>query len=155
MATVYTTSASSDPAYSFPTAGVYPARVEHTLTADLTFSGTDSLKVVALPEGASIIPELCSVFTADDPDAANSCTLALTVSDGTTTKTIISATTFQAANTRLVASAADIAALGFFKTGTKNYFAYLVPGAGKVDSGTTVDVVITYTMAGGRSESIT
>jgi len=152
MAT-YTTAAFSDPPYSMPTAGVHQERVKHTLTAALSQSTSDVLKIKKVAKGMVIIPELCSVFAAADPDSGNNATLAMKLTDGTTTKTIIGAENFQAANTRIVPDAADIATLGFFQVDNDDYYIYLEPGANDIDSGAVLFVTFGVQAVGGRSES--
>lgn len=152
MATFETT-AFSDPAYSMPTAGAHQERIKHTTTADLAFSTSDVLKVKKVAKGMVIVPELCSVFVASDPDDSNSATLAMKLTDGTTTKTIIGAENFQAANTRLVPDAADYATLGFFQVDNDDYYIYLEPGAGAIDDAIPLFITFGVQAVAGRSES--
>jgi len=156
MAT-YTTSCYNDAAVAFPTSGLHLVRVKHTLTAALAQGTSDVLKLCKLPKGAVIVPQLCEVFSAADPDSGNNATLAMKVTDGTTTKTIISAANYQAANVRLTGAttAADIPTLGFFKTGNDDFYALLEPGANDVDSGAVVYAIVAYTMDTGRYDSTT
>lgn len=156
MAT-YTTSCFNDASVAFPTSGLHLVRVKHTLTAALAAGTSDVLKLCKLPKGCVIVPQLCEVFTNADPDAGNNATISLKVTDGTTTKTIISATAFQADNARLLASTAagDIPDLGFFKTGNDDFYAYIAAEANDVDSGAVIFAIIAYTMDTGRYDSTT
>ena len=143
----------NDPAPAFPTTGIHYVPIKYT-NGSTVITASDELRLCRLPKNALIIPELCHFFTNDvDPDSGANLTVALKITDGTTTKTIIAAQDLQAINIRVVASAASISALEFFKTGTKDFYAYLDPGAGDIDASAEIFVVICYTMdVSGRYE---
>ena len=151
---IYTTSAFSDPPIAHPTMGVIVNRIQHTLTAALAAGTNDYLRVCKLPKGACIVPELCAVFADADPDAGNNATVSLTITDGTTTKTIIATANLQAADTRLTPAAAEITGLGFFKTSNDDFAVHLNAVANDVDAAAVLYIVVAYTMVGGRSEVI-
>lgn len=139
-----------DAAVAFPTSGIHFVRVKYTNGA--TAIGTsDKLRLCYLPKGAAPIPELCSFYSDDvDPDSGANLTLAMKLTDGTTTKTLIAAQAFQAVNTRVVASAATISALNFFKTGNDDFYVYLEPAVGDLDASAEVFATVAYTMDTGR-----
>ena len=149
--TTYQTSDFNSPAPADPRNGLITRFVKHTVGTAITTS--DTLKVAKLPKGAQILPALTSVFADADPDSANNLTLALKITDGTTTKTIIAASAFQAIDTRISPSAADITGLGFFKTGNDDYYAYLEPAVGDLDAAAVIFVELTYTMDASKDAS--
>lgn len=144
-----------DPAPAFPTSGVHFIRGRYVNGA--TAIGTsDDLRLTYLPKGAAILPEFCHFFSDDvDPDSGANLTLAMKVTDGTTTKTIIAATAFQAINTRVQTSAAALTAFGFFKTSSDSFYVYLEPAVGDIDASAEIYWVVAYTMDTGRAETTT
>lgn len=156
MATVFDSSSFTSPATALPVGGVVIRFVKHTVgSTAISQSTSDYLRVCKLPKGAQMLPSLCSVFAASDPDSGNNLTVSLKLTDGTTTKTIISTSNFQAANTRLVASATDIATLGFFKTSNDDFYVKLTPEAGDLDAAAVVYFEIAYTMDASKDADIT
>lgn len=139
-----------DPAVAFPTSGIHFVRVKYT-NGSTVIGTSDKLRLCYLPKNAAPIPELCSFYSDDvDPDADANLTMAMKITDGTTTKTLIAAQAFQAVNTRVVASAATISGLNFFKTGNDDFYVYLEPGAGALDASAEVFATVAYTMDTGR-----
>jgi len=153
MATVYDTPAYDDPAKGFPLDVVW-VPVKYTVGGTAISQTTgDYIRVCKVPKGAQLIPALCAVYADADPDSANDLTVSLKITDGSTTKTIISTSNFQAADTRLTASAADITGLGFFKTGNDDYYIKLTPEAGDLDAAAVIYVDVAYTMSPSRDAS--
>lgn len=147
MATVYDTAVYNDTAVSYPVAGLACTMVKYTVgSSAIAQSSGDYIRLAKLPKGAQIVPELCSVFADADPDSGNNLTVSLKVTDGTTTKTVISTSNFQAADTRITASAADITGLGYFKTSTDDFYWKLTPEAGDLDASAVIYANLFYTM---------
>ena len=144
----------NDPAPAFPTSGLHYVPIKYT-NGSTVITSSDKLRLCKLPKNALIIPELCSFFSNDvDPDSGANLTVALKVTDGATTKTIIAAQNLQAINIRVVASAASISGLEFFKTGTNDFYAYLEPAVGDIDASAEIFAVLVYTMdVSGRYET--
>ena len=146
MATVYDTPQYGSPAVGLPLGLVF-VPVKYTVgSVAIAQSTGDYIRVCKLPKGAQIVPELCSIFADADPDSGANLTVSLKVTDGTTTKTIISTQNFQAIDTRLVASAADITGLGLFKTSNDDFYVKLTPEAGDLDAAAVIYVVVAYNM---------
>ena len=156
MATVYKTKEYNDVAISYPIAGVVFVPVKHTVGGTAISQATgDTLRVGKLPKGAQMLPQYCEIVADADPDAGNNLTVSLKLTDGTTTKTLISTSNLQAANARLVASATDIADLGFFKTSNDDFYVYMTPEAGDLDAAAVVNFIIAFTMDPSRDASTT
>ena len=151
----FDTSEMRDPAVAFPTSGVHFVRGRY-VNGSTAITTSDDLRLTYLPKGAAIIPELCSFFSDDvDPDSAGNLTVAMKVTDGTTTKTIIAATALQAINKRVTAAEAAITAFTFFKTSSDNFVVYLEPAVGDIDASAEIYWVVAYTMDTGRAETTT
>lgn len=121
-----------------------------------TVIGTsDDLRLCKLPKGAIVLPEFCAIWTDDvDPDSGANLTVALKISDSTTTKTVIAAQALQAVSTRIVASAATIGAFAFFKTTNSNFVAFIEPAVGDIDASAEIYAAIVYTLdESGRYET--
>lgn len=147
MATVYDTPQFSSPAVNHPLGLVF-VPVKYTVGGTAIAQSTaDYIRVCKLPKGAQIVPELCSVFADADPDSGANLTVSLKITDGTTTKTVISTSNLQAADTRLVASAADITGLNYFKCNNDDYYVKLTPEAGDLDAAAVIFVNVFYTMS--------
>src|SRR5512147_270416 len=147
MATVYDTPTYNDVAVSYPIAGLAVTHVKYTVgSSAISQASGDYIRLAKLPKGAQIVPELCSVFADADPDSANNLTVSLKVTDGTTTKTVISTSNFQAVDTRLTASAADITGLGYFKTSTDDFYWKLTPEAGDLDAAAVIYANLYFSM---------
>lgn len=146
----------NDPITGVRLPGVFIKQIKYT-NGSTAITTSDKLRLCKLPKGAVIIPELCSFFSDDvDPDSAGNLTVAMKVTDGTTTKTIIAATALQAINTRVTAAAAAITALNFFKTSNDDFYVYLEPAAGDLDASAEVFAVIAYHLdESGRYETTT
>lgn len=153
MAVTYTTSAFNDAAVAFPTSGLHLVRVKHTLSAKLDASDADVLKVCKLPKGAAIVPELCSVFPSADAGASANTNVLMKLTDGTTTKTIITAD-FDGV-VRAEAVAADYAALAFFKTSNDDFYVYLQADTDDINTAISLYITVAYTMDTGRYEVTT
>ena len=156
MATVYDTNAYNDAPANDLRSGVNYQRVKYTVgsTAIDQASG-DYIRVCKLPKGVEIYQELCAVYSDSDPDGDDNLTVSLKVTDGTTTKTIISTSNFQAADTRIVASAADITGLGLFKTSNDDFYVKFTPEAGDIDASSVLFFVIAYSTDASRDCSTT
>lgn len=151
MATVYDTSVFNDGAVGLPLGLVF-VPIKYTVgSSAIAASSSDYIRLAKIPKGAQIVPELCSLFADADPDSANDLTMSLKVTDGTTTKTIISTVNFQAADTRVVASAADITGLGYFKASNDDFYLKLTPEAGGLDAAAVIYVNLFYTMDASRN----
>lgn len=131
-----------------PVAGINIKTVQHTLSAAFANSTSDVLKVIRLPKGVTVIPELCSVGAFGDPDASNNATVSLKYTDGTTTKTIIATGNLQAADTPLSGTAAMLYTNDFHVTDNDDYYVYLTAEANDVDTATALGFVIAYIPAG-------
>jgi hypothetical protein len=156
MATIYKTPQYNDVAVSYPIAGVVVVPVKYTVggTAISQVTG-DTLRIAKVPKGAQIRPQECEIVADADPDSGNNLTVSLKVTDGTTTKTVISTSNLQAANARLTASATDIADLGFFATSNDDFYFVLTPEAGDLDAAAVINVTVAYTMDPSRDASLT
>lgn len=152
---IYTDAMFSEPPSAFPTTGIHLVRIKHVTQAAYV-AGADSVKLYKLPKGASIIAEQCSIFanSVDDP-SGGAMTLNMKITDGTTTKTIVTAGAIAAVNDRVVASAADIGTLTFFKTSNNDFYVYTEVAGAAATAAKPVYFVIAYTMDGGRSEVTT
>lgn len=151
----FDTSEMRDPAVAFPTSGVHLVRGRY-VNGSTAITTSDKLRLTYLPKGAAIVPELCKFFSDDvDPDSGANLTLAMKVTDGTTTKTIITAVAFQAINVLAPALAPAVTALNFFKTSNDDFYVYLEPGAGDLDASAEVFWQVGYTMDTGRAETTT
>lgn len=154
MPTVYKDPVFSEPPPAFPTTGVHTIRVRHTTQA--AYAAGDSIKIAQLPKGASILPNLCMIFSDDASDPGNGAmTVTLKVTDGTTTKTIIPATALGGVGVLITPVIAEIAALKFFKTSNNDFYVLSEIGANPAFAGAYIYYVIAYTMDGGRSEVTT
>lgn len=142
MAT-YDTPAFSDPPKGFPLNFVYDT-VKYTV-GSVAIGTSDNIRVKRLPKGAQMIPALCSVFADADPDSGNNLVLKLEITDGTTTKTLISNSNFQAIDSRITPSAADITGLGLFKTSNDDFYLKLTPTTGDIDAAAVIYFEIAYT----------
>ena len=143
MAT-YTSNRYNDAAVNDVRSGINLAFVKHTFSAAFAASSSDVLKLVKLPKGVQLLPQFCEVVADADPDSGNNATVSLKVTDGTTTVTLISTSNLQAIDSRLVASAADIANCNFFKTSNNDFYAYLAAEANDVDSAAVLYFTIAY-----------
>ena len=143
MAT-YESNVYNSPAVRDVRSGLNLAFVKHTFSAAFAASSSDVLKLKKLPKGVQILPQYCEVVADADPDSGNNATVSLKLTDGTTTKTIISTSNLQAADSRLVASAANIADLNFFKTSSDDFYVYLAAEANDVDSAAVVYVYLAW-----------
>lgn len=156
MATAYIDPVFKEPPVAFPTSGIHFLRIKHVTQAAYSQAASDYIKLTYLPKGASIVPELCSIFSDDSSDPGNAgMTLDMVATDGTTTKTIVNAQAVDAVNTRVVASAATIAALKFFKTSNNDFYVKSTVAVADAIAARNIYYVIAYTMDGGRSEVIT
>lgn len=140
---VYDTPAFDDPPKGFPLNFVYDT-VKYTVGSS-AITSSDYIRVKMLPKGAQMIPALCSVYADADPDSANDLTVKLEITDGTTTKTLISSSNFQAIDTRITPSAADITGLGLFKTSNDDFYLKFTPTAGGLDAAAVIYFEIAYT----------
>lgn len=147
MAT-YTTAKFREAGKRNPVSGINIKTVQHTLSSALANGTSDVLKVIRLPKGVTVIPELCSVGSFNDPDSGNNATVSLKYTDGTTTKTIIDTGNLQAADTPLSGTAAMLYTNSFHVTDNDDYYVYLTAEANDVDSGAELAFVITYIAAG-------
>lgn len=147
MAT-YTTAKFREAGKRNPVSGINIKTVQHTLSSALANGTSDVLKVIRLPKGVTVIPELCSVGSFNDPDSGNNATVSLKYTDGTTTKTIIATGNLQAADTPLSGTAAMLYTNSFHVTDNDDYYVYLTAEANDVDSGAELAFVITYIAAG-------
>lgn len=147
MAT-YTTAKFREAGKRNPVSGINIKTVQHTLSSALSKSTSDILKVIRLPKGVTVIPELCSVGAFGDPDSGNNATVSLKYTDGTTTKAIIDTGNMQAADTPLSGTAATLYANDFHATDNDDYYVYLTAEANDVDAATVLGFVITYIAAG-------
>ena len=145
-----------DPAVAHPTTGIHIVDVRY-VNGSTVVGTSDKLRLAYLPKGAKILPEFCRFWSDDvDPDSGANLTLAMKVTDGTTTKTIIAAQAFQAVNTVVVPSAATTSAFVFFKTSNNDFYVYLEPAVGDLDASAEVFARIAYTMdVSGRYETTT
>lgn len=156
MATVYNTPEYNDVAISYPVAGLVLVPIKYTVGGTAISQATgDYIKVCKLPKGAQLLAQYCEIVADADPDSGNNLTVSLKVTDGTTTKTLISTSNLQAANSRLVASATDIADLGFFKTSSDDFYVKLTPEAGDLDAAAVLNIIIAFTMDASRDASTT
>lgn len=144
----------NEPAPAFPTTGLHLVRIKHTTQAAYV-AAADSVKLFRLPKGASIVPQLCEIYAngADDP-SGGAMTLNMKITDGTTTKTIITAGAIAAVNDRVVASAADITNLTYFKTSNNDFYVYTEVAGANATAAKPVYFTVAYTMDGGRDEVI-
>jgi len=147
MAT-YTTAKFREAGKRNPVSGINIKTVQHTLSSALANGTSDVLKVIRLPKGVTVIPELCSVGSFNDPDSGDNATVSLKYTDGTTTKTIIATGNLQAADTPLSGTAAMLYTNSFHVTDNDDYYVYLTAEANDVDSGAELAFVITYIAAG-------
>ena len=151
----FDTSEMRDPINSHPTGGIHLARGRYVNGAT-AITTSDKLRLTFLPKGAAIVPELCKFFSDDvDPDATGNLTVAMKITDGTTTKTIITAVAFAAINVLVPSLAPATTALNFFKTSSDDFYAYLEPGAGDIDASAEIFWQVAYTMDTGRAETTT
>ena len=147
------------PVYSWDSPAGFPLNFVY-LPVKYTVGGTaigtsDNIRVCKLPKGAQLIPAFISVFADADPDSANNLTVKLEVTDGTTTKTVISTTNFQAIDTRITPSAADVTGLGFFKTSSDDFYLKFTPVVGDLDAAAVIFFEIGYSMSPSRDASTT
>lgn len=154
MAT-YTSNRWNDAAINDVRSGINLVFVKHTFSAAFAASSSDVLKLVKLPKGVQLLPQYCEVVADLDPDSGNNATVSLDITDGTTTKTLISTSNLQAANSRLVASATDIADLNFFKTSNNDFYARLNAVANDVDDAAVIYVTIAFSSDASGDAAIT
>ena len=149
----YDTPSFSDPAKGFPLNFVYDT-VKYEVGG--TAIGTsDNIRVKRLPKGAQIAPEFCAVYADADPDSGNNLTVKFEVTDGTTTKTVISTSNFQTVDARITPSAADITGLNLFKTSNDDFYWKLTPVVGDIDAAAVLYFVLVYTNDPSRDAAIT
>lgn len=141
MAT-YTTAKYMQAGSRNPVAGITFRTVQHTLSSALAAASSDTLKVLKLPKGVMILPELCYIGSFNDPDSGNNATVSLKYTDGTTTKTIIATGNLQAADTPLQGTAAQLFSNDFHVTDNDDYYVYVTAEANDVDSGAQLGIVI-------------
>ena len=146
MAT-YTTAKFREAGPKNPVSGVNDILIKHTLTSALAQATGDTLRVMKLPKGVTIIPEMCYIGSFDDPDAGDNATVSLKYTDGTTTKTIIATGNLQAADTPLSGTAAMLFTNDFHVTDNNDYYVYVTAEANDVDSGADLGFRIYYVSA--------
>lgn len=147
MATYTTTVYDQARKVKSPVGGIVRVPVKHTLTAALANGTSDTLRVVRLPKGVQVLPDLCTLGSFDDPDSGNNATVSLKYTDGTTTKTIIATGNLQAADTALAGTTSQIYANDFHITENDSYYVYLTAEANDVDSGADLAFQIAYASA--------
>lgn len=154
MATVYDTPTFNDPAVADPRNGVTIAFVKYTVgSTAIAQSSGDYIRLVKLPKDVQLVPELCSLFADADPDSGNNLTVSVKVTDGTTTKTLISTSNFFAANSRITPSSTDICDLGFFRTSNDDFYVKVTPEAGDLDAAAVIFGQIAYSSNFSRDAS--
>lgn len=152
MAT-YNTTEYAKGAKKNPESGITIRRIAFTLTSGLAQATSDTLKVCKIPKGVVPFSPLTSMWSSNDPDDANTATLKLDISDGTTTKNVIASGNFQAADTPLTGTFTLQAAIDFWKTDSSSYYAVATPGAGALDSGAQLKFCIAYLTGGDQGDA--
>jgi hypothetical protein len=144
MATTFTHANFNDPAVARPQSGI------NIRTATVTFAAAlvanDVFKLFKLPKGAKLVPGGWSIENGADYDTSTNLTLSLQVTDGTTTKTPLAATTIgQGAAAVAVPASTDVGWIGFVTTSPDFYVRLLVAAGPSTSTSGTIKCTASYT----------
>lgn len=142
--TTYTAAKYRETGARNPVAGINIKLVNHTTSAAYAKATSDVLKVMKLPKGVVVDPANCALGAYTDPDDADSATVSLKYTDGTTTKTIIATGNLQAADTALTGTDSTLIANSFHVTDSDDYYVYMTVEANALDSGVVLGFKIAY-----------